>query len=293
MNIIGHKKNRLFLEGLIKSGKFSHAYLFCGQEHLGKRTSAIEFLKEFFGKDIFSHPDFNIVEPLENEIQISQIRNLNWKLSLKPFSAPFKAVVIDKAHLMNQEAQNCFLKTLEEPRGKTLVILISEYPEMLLPTIKSRVEKIKFYPVEEKEIESFLIKKGKSKDETKIFSEISMGRPGVAIDFLNDPEKFLDFKKKINEIMDVLNFSLEEKFQYAKNLSEQENLKETLNIWLIFFRNIFLSNFNLQKNWISLRRKYDFEKLRITLKNIQSTIFLVTTTNTNQKLALELLLMEM
>ncbi|MFH1036914.1 MAG: hypothetical protein V1756_02545 [Patescibacteria group bacterium] len=292
MKIIGHQNNWRFLKNLAEIGNFSHAFLFCGREHLGKKTIAVEFLKLVFGKDISMHSDFNLVEPLENEIQISQIRDLNWKLSLKPFSAPFKAAIIDKAHLMNQEAQNCFLKTLEEPKGKTVLILISEYPELLLPTIRSRVQKVKFYPVGKKEIENYLTEEKRSLEEIKLLSEISMGRPGIAIDFISDPQKLTGFKKRVRELTAVLNSDLASRFQYAKDLSEAGDLKEILNIWLDYFRNILLSNLKLQKNWMTLKKDYTLEKLKIILKNIQTTIFLISTTNINQKLALELLLME-
>ncbi|MDD5145896.1 MAG: hypothetical protein PHF44_03600 [Candidatus Pacebacteria bacterium] len=293
MKIIGHKKNWVLLENLIKTGKFSHAYLFCGQENLGKKTVAVEFLKLAFGEDLFCHPDFIFVEPAESEIQISQIRDLNWKLSLKPFSAPFKAAIIDNAHLMNTEAQNCFLKTLEEPKGNTILILVTDFPEALLPTIKSRVQKIKFFPVEKKEIENYLRGKGLAEKEVNIISEVSMGRPGSAINLLSDPEKLGKFKKKIKEITEILDSDLAFRFRYAKELADSGNVRETLNIWLGYFRNILLSNMKLKKNWVILRKTYTFEKLKNILKNIQTTIFLTSTTNINPRLALEVLMMDL
>ncbi|PIV68380.1 MAG: hypothetical protein COS07_04185, partial [Candidatus Aenigmarchaeota archaeon CG01_land_8_20_14_3_00_37_9] len=157
-----------------ESGRISHAYLFCGQEKLGKKTIALEWISSLFGQDLQNaqHPDLIFLEPTDppsvkdskekptgkKEIRISQIRELIWKLSLKPYSAPYKAVIIDQAHLMNQDAQTSLLKTLEEPKGKTFLILITEMPESLFPTIRSRVENIKFYPVKKEEIKNYLKK---------------------------------------------------------------------------------------------------------------------------------------
>jgi DNA polymerase-3 subunit delta' len=294
--ILGHKRQWQYLQKLSEEEKIPHALLFCGQENLGKKTLAIEFLKSVLSsseQDIFCHPDFIFIEPSESEIQISQIRNLNWRLSLKSFSNKYKAAIIDKAHLMNQEAQNCFLKTLEEPKGDTIMILISEYPELLLPTIQSRIQKVKFYPVDAKEIEGYLEGKKLSAEKAKIFSGFCMGRPGLAIDFFLNPNKLENFENNIKEITEVINSDLANRFRYAKDLSQKDNVKEVLGIWLNYFRNILLSGINLQKSWAVLKKEYPPEKLRIILKNIQTTIFLISTTNVNQKLALELLLMDM
>jgi DNA polymerase III subunit delta' len=290
--ILGHEKQWQYLQDIAESKKFPHALLFCGQEKLGKKTLALEFLKIFFGKEIFNHPDFVFVEPIESEIQISQIRDLNWKLSLKPFSAPFKAALIDRAHTMNQEAQNCFLKTLEEPKGDTMIMLVSEYPELLLPTIRSRMQKLRFYSVPKEEIESYLKEKKIQESEVKMLAEISNGKPGVAIDFISKPEKLKDFKKTIKDITEVLNSDLAFRFNYAKDLSQREDLREVLEVWLDYFRNVMLSKFSLQKKWVFLKKDYSLERLKIILKNIQTTIFLVSGTNVNKKLSLELLLME-
>lgn len=135
MQIVGHEKQWEFLKQSAELNKSPHAYLFSGQEKLGKRTLALEWASLIFNKDLQKspHPDLILIEPRNREIQIAQIRNLSWKLSLRPYSAPFKIAIIDQAHLMNQEAQTSLLKTLEEPRGKTFLILISNYPEILFP----------------------------------------------------------------------------------------------------------------------------------------------------------------
>lgn len=291
--ILGHQKQWRNLQSMVRSNKIPHAMLFCGEERLGKKTTAFEFLKLFFGENVLKHPDFVFIEPSENEIQISQIRDLNWKLSLKPFSDSFKAAVIDRAHLMNQEAQSCFLKTLEEPKGNTVIILVSEYPGLILPTIRSRIQKIKFFPVARTEIENYLKKEKIPENEIKIISELAMGRPGMAIDFFLNPQKLADFKAKIREFNAVLNSDLGKRFLYAKNLSQESDQKEALNIWLNYFRNILLSKLNLRKKMIVLKKEYTFYQLKSILKNIQTAIFLVSTTNINQRLALEILLADM
>jgi len=181
--ILGHKRQWEFLKKTVESEKIPHAFLFSGQSNLGKKTIAFELAFLLLGDGNRQHPDLILVEPLEKEIQIAQVRDLNWKLYLKPYSAPFKVAIIDQAHLMNSEAQNCLLKTLEEPRGKTILILIAESSELLLPTIVSRCESIKFYQVSQEIIQKYLKEQGISDKEIKEISQVSQGRPGVAVDF--------------------------------------------------------------------------------------------------------------
>lgn len=304
--ILGHQKIWQFLLKSAELGKLSHAYLFSGPEKLGKKTLAIEFVKWLFKADIQKrqHPDFIFIQPVGKEIQISQIRDLIWRLSLKPSLAPFKIAIIDQAHSMNQESQNCFLKTLEEPKGNTILILITEYPETLFPTILSRCQIVKFYPVSKAEIENYLrnqnlvdeavassppFAKARVVDEKiKKILEISEGKPGTAIDFLADLQKLEMRNQREKELIEILNYDLASRFQYLKKISKEPDLKEILNIWLSYFRNILLSKLEGgQKRSIS-----DINQLIDRLKQIQRTNFLISTTNINTRLALEILMLE-
>ena len=111
--MIGHQKQRQLLKVLSESSRIPHGLLFSGQDQLGKKTLAIEFIKYLncLSKkkpcqtcrscqdiDKNNHPDFILIEPDGKEIKISQIRDLIWKLSLYSYSAPFKTAIIDNAH---------------------------------------------------------------------------------------------------------------------------------------------------------------------------------------------------
>lgn len=303
--LIGHQRQWEFLKKTFKLGRIPHAYLFCGQKHLGKRTLASEFIKlincqapppqekpcqncrscKDIGKN--QHPDFYLVEPAEGEIKITQIRNLNAKLSLCSFSAPFKTAILDEAHCLNQESQSALLKLLEEPRGRTLLILISEYPEMLLPTILSRVETIKFYPLPNQEIENCPGAEKISRDTLKEIVKFSFGRPGLALDFIQTPARLESQKKLESQILKMGKSDFASRFQYAKELSENpREIKEILEIWLRFFRRVLLEE---MKN---LTPSYSLPKIRGALNNIQNINFLISTTNVNLKMALEILMLE-
>src|SRR5439155_12638026 len=88
------------------------------------------------------------------EIDVAQVREAQNFLSYKSYYGGFKAVIVDDADRMNQEAQSCFLKTLEEPKGKTIIILNSSKPQILLQTITSRSQEIKFFNVKTEDLKS-------------------------------------------------------------------------------------------------------------------------------------------
>jgi DNA polymerase-3 subunit delta' len=277
--ILGHQKQIDYLKKILDSGKIPHALLFSGQRGLGKKKIALEFISWIFGESPLSHPDFILIEPISQQIQIDQIRDLNWKTSLKPIKAKMKAAIINSAHLMTKEAQNCFLKTLEEPKGNALIILISEYPHWLLPTILSRCQTIKFFPVKRKVIEDYLKEKGLKSEKINKILEISLGRPEIVISLAENPEKLKEIENLERDLEKIPKTTISLRFQYLKEILKRYNLSEILEIWTVFFRKIFLSSF-------------DKKSIQI-LKEIQKIDYLILSQNIDQRLALENLILKL
>ena len=303
--LIGHQKQRQYLRTLAQSGKLPHALLFAGERGLGKKTAALELVMALNCQNVGTgqkpcfvcracsdiqknqYPDLAVIEPEKKEIQISQIRDLIWRLSLRPYNSALKIAIINDAHLMNSEAQNCLLKTLEEPSGQALLILISEQPFTLLSTILSRMERINFYPVARKEIETALVSCGASADLAQELGEISMGRPGEAFDFLREPEKLKIYHQRLSEVSRLIGDDFTERFQYAKDLSEDaEAVKDVLSIWLGYFRN------NLLLGAASGNSDNTAKTARV-INAIEKMIYLIAHTNVNVRLALETLMLEL
>jgi len=225
--IIGHQKQITFLKKILNSGKIPHALLFSGPEKIGKKKVAFEFASWILGENIFSHPDFLFIEPKENSIQIDQIRDLIWKIELKPFVAKKKIAILDKAHLMTKEAQNCFLKTLEEPPKDSIIILVSSFPALLLSTIISRCQKIRFFPPKRDEIEKFLKEKGISKKEREKILKICRGKVGLVFDIL-EKGKLKEIEEMEKNLEKFEKMSLFEKFEFLKQLKEEKIFLEFL-----------------------------------------------------------------
>jgi len=118
-----------------------HSILITGGNLQERQQKAIQLAEHFLGKTIKNNPDFLLIEEKET-IKISQIRELQNKLALKPYQSPVKVALISEAEKLTLPAQQSFLKTLEEPPAHSLIILTTQTKEMLLPTIVSRCQVI-------------------------------------------------------------------------------------------------------------------------------------------------------
>ena len=234
------------MERNFRANQLSHAYLFIGQKNLGKKDFAKEF-SEFIG---CKFPDLMIVEPEEQkEIPIAKIREVQNFLLYKSYNGGFKVIIIDEAEKMNQEAQSCLLKTLEEPKGDTLLILVTSKPEMMLSTIFSRCQTMKFF-----------------------------GKPVGSLQKTEEENKILQ------EFINVIGTDLSEKFKYTKAMDfEKQDLSLTLTILQKYFRNQLLSKIGQNSESV--------KKLIKDIKLVEEINNKITFTNANQKLALEILLM--
>ena len=266
--IIGHEKQWKFLKGQFEHNKLSHAYLFTGAEGIGKKTFAKEF-SEFIG---CRFPDLKILSIANKkdqihgdggEIKVSQVREVQNFLSYKSYNGGYKIVIVDDAHLMNQEAQNCFLKTLEEPKGETILFLITSKPDMLLPTIFSRCQIMKF---------------SKPKD------------------LPENPEKSAKEKELMRDLLPVIGSNFADKFKYVKSIDfEKNDAAEIVQVFQKYLRHLMMvkigtENSEAQDAIFSKYSILDIKKALTLAEEINNKLIF---TNASPKLALEILLMEL
>lgn len=245
--IIGNDKVKQFLNNAINENHILHSYLFSGIEGIGKKLFAIEFAKKILCIEqndeqenclsclkfkSSNHPDFMILEPENNVIKIEQIRNMQEKISEKPIVSKKKVYIIVDSDCMTKEAQNCLLKTLEEPPEYATIILTTANESKLLNTIKSRCIKVKFNGLLENEINQYLkqneivvneenyikISQGSIgklldiKEDEDVYNQVNIVLENIdkntLIDILNKAEILYSQKDKIQEILDYINIYL-------------------------------------------------------------------------------------
>lgn len=194
--INGHQHILNYLKRSIEKDRISHAYLFEGSGFLEKKEVALWFAKSLGCQN----PDITEISVPEGkkEISIEQIRELRRYLSLSPYGNSYKIAIIDGAERMTQEAANALLKTLEEPKGSTVLILIANILSVLPETILSRCEKIKFR--------------------------------AISLDKISK-----DFIEK--EYIDILQKPVNDAFKYIEKISkENSKVIPLLDSWLFWFR---------------------------------------------------------
>ena len=245
-DIVGNEKVKCFLDSQIRESRVVHSYLFVGGDGIGKSLFAREFARRILclGKEdckdcvscvkwnSYNHPDFYQIEPDNKTIKIEQIRGMQEKISEKPITSNKKVYLIIDSDTMTKEAQNCLLKTLEEPPEYATIILTTSNESKLLNTIKSRCMKVLFETIEEEKIKQFL-KNNLQIETSNELIKLSEGSIGKAIKLqqdeviykqvnnilkniekqdlittLNNSEVLYKEKEKIQEILEYINVSL-------------------------------------------------------------------------------------
>ncbi len=141
------------------------------------------------------HPDIRLVEPEKSTISIEQVRELINEIAFQPLEARYRVVILDPAEQMRLEAHNSLLKTLEEPASRTIIILVTTNPYMLLETIRSRSRMLQFGEIPQDQIEQYLVlNEGRTIEEARLAAALSGGSLAVALDF--NTREYLDIRKQ-------------------------------------------------------------------------------------------------
>ena len=205
--IEGHDRPVNILKRALANNTLAHAYLFSGEAGIGKKMTALALAAVVncgnAGPDggcgvcpscrkvaSLGHPDVHIVKPDGEEIKIDQVRQIQADLALKPFEGAKKILIVDGAESMNAASSNAFLKTLEEPPGDTLIILITAMPQSLLPTIRSRCQEIRFLPLSRHTLaQSLMRRRGLSGEDAWFLAALAQGSMGRGLEMDAEQEK--------------------------------------------------------------------------------------------------------
>lgn len=171
----------------------SHAVIIYGSAGSGKYALAQKLASELLSTDLAKvdeHPYLTHIKPEDKKsIGIDQIRQLLTQLNLiVPSSQAInRAVIVSHADMMTLEAQNAFLKALEEPPKGTVLVLLSDH-DTLLPTIKSRAQSIRVHVPDERELTEYFVDQGFSQKQIKQALTITGGLPELTSDVLADTD---------------------------------------------------------------------------------------------------------
>jgi len=192
--VLGNETALRLLGRALGSGEVAQAYLFHGPPGVGKRMVALRFGSALVaGGDVAAegralrglHPDLAEILPQGSFTTIGQVREIVRLAASRPFEGA-RRVFILQADTLNVQAANALLKTLEEPEGETVFVLLATSREAVLPTILSRAQALRFNPVPTGVVAKFLQQRGAA--EPELAAELGRGSVGLSLRYAEDPE---------------------------------------------------------------------------------------------------------
>ncbi len=271
-SILGHKRQIEVIRRDLSTGQLPPAYLFRGEEGIGKKLTALALAKALNctspavseagltadscgacqscrNIDSGCHPNVMTmaleVNPdtgkMRQEIVIPQVRAAQEFISLKAVGSGRKVLIVDDSHMMNEEAMNAFLKTLEEPPDSSHVILVSSKPDSLLPTVLSRCRAIGFSAPDEEAVAGLLMeRKGLSHETALMAARLTGGRPGDALAV--EPSELLERRKDALKLIKRLpDLSVSQVLKEAEKTSAEGGvLEDIVNFGSAWFRDIMI-----------------------------------------------------
>lgn len=306
-NIIGHENIIMQIKKSITSGAFSHAHLFIGEDGIGKSLIAKRIALGLLGKD----KDKQYADVLEyrvpknkQSIGVKEIENIIVEINSKPYEGDRKVIIIYEADKLTVEAQNAFLKTIEEPPKGIYILLLCENSQTILDTMKSRCQIHKLQRINTEEIVSFIKKKYPNLNEAEIksLSLLSDGIPGRAEQFIED-SSFKEIRDNILNIMLEINSDGIQPSKYEAFFLKYKGKWEELLTWFVSYtRDImvyketgnedFIINFDKSENIKQLSNMFSFNRLNGIIDIVNDTRKKLDR-NVNSSLVFEMMLLDL
>ena len=324
--IIGHNKNIELLQNILRANKVSNAYLFAGPPNIGKEFVAVNFAKALNcleGSvrhfpyadacdrciscrkiDDSNHPDVRIIRPEGAWMKIDQIRQLQRQISRRPMEGRYKVYILTDVERMNLPAANSFFKTLEEPPGASVLILLTSNYSALLLTIRSRCQLVRFFPIPPTVLQNQLIEKLQlTETKAKQITLLSGGKVGKALKLAKEENINPALERSEGTETTIPNIlkrpQLIEIFKITENLNNQP---ESLDILLTWFRDILLVKQGCNAEMLTYPDKFNelaqlasgYSRIQIqdAIKTIMETKNLLQR-NINSTLALEVMALKL
>ena len=258
--IVGHEQIKEHMQAAIRDKKPFHAYLFQGEEGVGKEALARTFAaglqcqsesadkpcKECVScrqMESGNQPDVIWVTREKASLGVDEIREqLCNTMDIKPFSSPYKIYLVPEAEKMTEAAQNALLKTIEEPPEYGIVILMTSNISALLPTIQSRCLTMEFRPLSTAVVESYVKEHCQVPDyQARASAAFAQGNLGKAMRYAKS-EDFIERKDHIISLLrHVEQMDLSEMLAVIKDLgTRKDDVRDYIDLMVLWYRDVLL-----------------------------------------------------
>lgn len=261
-DVVGQNKLKEVFDKILKSGSLVNSYILKGPEGIGKRNFALYMAAKILCRTNdacgicpscikikhFNHPDVIILSKKDKTIGVDDIEEIIERIQIKPYEGDKKVVIIENFENTTIQAQNKFLKTLEEPVEDTIIILTANHLNSVLETIISRCQIFSLNRVDSEEIQRYLIKKGINSERARVIAKLSDGIVGIA-------EKYL-YEEYANLRSDVIDIAIKitkikglEITEIVKFFDEKKDyINEILDMLMTWFRDILMYKITYNKD---------------------------------------------
>ena len=287
-HVIGNERVIKHLQNSIQSKKVSHAYIFHGEEGMGKKLLAHAFAKTLqceeggilpCGKckscmqlDSDNHPDVSWVTHEKVSISVDDIRiQVNADIQIKPYSSPYKIYIIDSADKLTEQAQNALLKTIEEPPEYAIIILLTDNIKSLLPTILSRCLLLNLQPVETQVIIDYLMTQHHVPDYLAVIAaNFSGGNIGKAIKYASS-EEFEQIKEEVLHILKYIDeMEIYEVIEGLKTISgNKTSIEDYIDLMILWYRDILMFKVTKDPNLLLYKEEFQYINKQASIRSYE------------------------
>lgn len=315
---VGHKWAVEFLKRTLQTEHVPHALLLVGTSQVGKRTMALAYAQALNCQGEAppcglclscrkiahgSHPDVRLLDEKGASLKIEQIRDLQRELSLSPVEGRRRVAILTDFERATTQAANALLKTLEEPPARVVLILTTNEPDMLLPTITSRCQTLLLRPLSYEAVREALVERWNGEeDRAGLLARLSGGRLGWAVEALTEPKALEARARRFDDLQALLPQGVVERFGYAQQLSKDVSAaRETLMLWMSWWRDVWLvaegcreglSNTDHLTEIEDAASRYGRLKAREAVSALRAALWQLER-NVNPRLALEVLVLSL
>ncbi len=275
-DIIGQKEVIESLTRSLSEGRIGHAYIFSGPAGIGKRTIARIFAGLLLCDDPQngsacgrcrpclmmendSNPDYHSISADGLSIGVDLVREIQSDAVLKPMYSKRKVYIVEEAAILTEQAQNCLLKTFEEPPGYVVVMLLTTNYEKLLETVRSRAQHLKFRKYTREEVyQALMLRYGSDDGMFELAADYSDGNIGTALDLAESG----DFSKLRDQMLELLPGAAQGKTRSVLELSSfmdtyKDNVDMLLDIMLLYYRDLLVMSETGKENLLINSDKKD------------------------------------